>query len=120
MRAEEAFMAHPPSQFDYDLHFLLTLCSFEQLQLLGKRVSNAGDEVKDRLRCLSLERASLRELWEKRCKILKQCHELQLFLRDSEQIDAATGAQEVFLCNIDLGVSCILHFQQHTWMFNSY
>lgn len=89
------------------ISFIMNFCSFDQLQLLGKRVSNAGDEVKERLRCLSLERASLRELWEKRCKILKQCHELQLFLRDSEQIDAATGAQEVFLCNNDLGVSSI-------------
>lgn len=29
----------------------------------------------------------------------------QLFLRDSEQIEAATGAEEAFLSNDDLGVS---------------
>ena len=30
---------------------------------------------------------------------------MQLFLRDSEQIEAATGAEEAFLSNDDLGVS---------------
>ena len=29
----------------------------------------------------------------------------QLFLRDCEQLEAATGAQEAFLSNDDLGVS---------------
>ena len=57
------------------------------------------------MRQLTQDREALREAWEKRSKQLKQCSELQQFLRDAEQVDSATGAQEAFLSNDDLGVS---------------
>ena len=87
------------------------LYRFDQLQSLGKRVaSNASTKnneelVQERMRQLTQDREALREAWEKRSKQLKQCSELQQFLRDAEQVDSATGAQEAFLSNDDLGVS---------------
>ena len=84
---------------------------FEQLQSLGKRVSSnpstkSNEElVQERMRQLTQEREALRDSWDKRSKQLKQCSELQQFLRDAEQVDSATGAQEAFLSNDDLGVS---------------
>ena len=93
--------------------------SFDQLQSLGKRVSTSepsSDEVRERMRQLSQERASLREAWEGRNRMLKQCNELQLFLRDSEQVDTATAAQEAFLSNDDLGVR-FLHCCAIDWAF---
>ena len=56
------------------------------------------------MRQLTKERALLREVWERRNKQLKQCAELQAFLRDAELVDSATATQEVFLANDDLGV----------------
>ena len=47
---------------------------------------------------------TLREAWERRNKQLKQCSELQLFLRDAELVDATNSGQEAFLSNDDLGV----------------
>ena len=61
--------------------------------------------IANRMRQLTKERAKLKELWERRNKQLKQCSELQLFLRDAEQIYSVTNAQETFLANDDLGVS---------------
>ena len=57
------------------------------------------------MRQLTQEREALRDSWDKRSKQLKQCSELQQFLRDAEQVDSVTGAQEAFLSNDDLGVS---------------
>ena len=67
------------------------------------------------MRQLTQDREALREAWEKRSKQLKQCSELQQFLRDAEQVDSATGAQEAFLSNDDLGVSetCVLLHVYH-------
>ena len=84
---------------------------FDQLQSLGKKVASSASsqtvetKIADRMRQLTTERASLRESWERRNKQLKQCSELQLFLRDAEMVDSATSAQEAFLANDNLGVS---------------
>ena len=108
--------------------FIFFIYSFDQLQSLGKRVSSSersGEEVRERIRRLSQERVAVRESWERRNKVLKQCFELQLFVRDSDQIDAATGAQEAFLSNDDLGVrqrlvtelhSCIITSEFSLWL----
>lgn len=83
----------------------------ELLSKLGKKVlssastESTADTVKESMQKLVTERASLKEMWEKRNKQLKQCGELQMFLRDAEQVDSATSAQEVFLANDDVGVS---------------
>ncbi len=95
---------------DMVLQYLIS-CRFDQLQSLGKTVSSSVSSqttetiVAERMRQLTTERASLKESWEKRNKQLKQCSELQLFLRDAEMVDSATNAQEAFLGNDDLGAS---------------
>ena len=61
------------------------------------------------MRQLTQDREALRDSWDKRSKQLKQCSELQQFLRDAEQVDSATGAQEAFLSNDDLGVSLYMY-----------
>lgn len=70
------------------------------------------------MRQLTNERASLKETWERRNKQLKQCSDLQLFLRDAEVVDSATSAQEAFLANDDLGVRDDVRLMQagYAWL----
>uniref|UniRef100_A0A7M4E128 Spectrin alpha chain, non-erythrocytic 1 n=1 Tax=Crocodylus porosus TaxID=8502 RepID=A0A7M4E128_CROPO len=65
----------------------------------------ASDEVKEKLTILSDERAALLELWELRRQQYEQCMDLQLFYRDTEQVDNWMSKQEAFLLNEDLGDS---------------
>ena len=44
---------------------------------------------------LSEEKAGLLALWEERKKEFEQCHELQTFQRDAEQMDNWMAKQEV-------------------------
>lgn len=79
---------------------------FQALQNLGRRVVPSAkdpEEIRERMKQLSQEILSLKELWEKRNKLLKQSSDLQLFLRECEQIDSGTAGQEAFLANDDLG-----------------
>ena len=48
---------------------------------------------------LSMEKAGLLALWEERKKEFEQCHELQMFMRDAEQIDNWMAKQEVGIDN---------------------
>ncbi|KAG5834943.1 hypothetical protein ANANG_G00266900 [Anguilla anguilla] len=54
---------------------------------------------------LSEEKRSLLELWELRRQQYEQCMDLQLFYRDTEQVDNWMSKQEAFLLNEDLGDS---------------
>uniref|UniRef100_A0A8C6YIH4 Spectrin alpha, non-erythrocytic 1 n=1 Tax=Naja naja TaxID=35670 RepID=A0A8C6YIH4_NAJNA len=65
----------------------------------------ASDEVKEKLTILSEERTALLELWELRRQQYEQCMDLQLFYRDTEQVDNWMSKQEAFLLNEDLGDS---------------
>ncbi|KAL7978493.1 hypothetical protein Chor_004310 [Crotalus horridus] len=65
----------------------------------------ASDEVKEKLTVLSEERTALLELWELRRQQYEQCMDLQLFYRDTEQVDNWMSKQEAFLLNEDLGDS---------------
>ena len=58
----------------------------------------------DKVKMLSQEREALNEAASLRSKQLKQCHQLQLFYKDAEQVDSTTANQEAFLTNEDLGV----------------
>ncbi|XP_042637389.1 spectrin alpha chain, non-erythrocytic 1 [Orycteropus afer afer] len=58
-----------------------------------------------KLTILSDERAALLELWELRRQQYEQCMDLQLFYRDTEQVDNWMSKQEAFLLNEDLGDS---------------
>ncbi|KAJ8384905.1 hypothetical protein AAFF_G00197130 [Aldrovandia affinis] len=65
----------------------------------------ASEEVKEKLAVLCEEQQSLLELWELRRQQYEQCMDLQLFYRDTEQVDNWMSKQEAFLLNEDLGDS---------------
>uniref|UniRef100_A0A8C5QUK2 Spectrin alpha chain, non-erythrocytic 1 n=1 Tax=Leptobrachium leishanense TaxID=445787 RepID=A0A8C5QUK2_9ANUR len=83
--------------------------SFKSADEAGHALLNAGhyasEEVKEKLTILSEERTSLLELWELRRQQYEQCMDLQLFYRDTEQVDNWMSKQEAFLLNEDLGDS---------------
>ena len=54
---------------------------FEALLALGKKLvpsSPMSAEVKERMKLLSQERAAVKEAWENRNKLLKQCTDIQV------------------------------------------
>eukprot|EP00117_Sycon_ciliatum_P010415 scpid4432/ scgid12327/ Spectrin alpha chain, brain; Alpha-II spectrin; Fodrin alpha chain; Spectrin, non-erythroid alpha chain len=63
----------------------------------------ANDEIREKLASLGEEQQSLLELWDQRQKEFCQCMDLQVFMRDTEQMNAWMGKQEVFLANEDVG-----------------
>ncbi|XP_077478046.1 spectrin alpha chain, non-erythrocytic 1 isoform X5 [Stigmatopora argus] len=83
--------------------------SFRATDEAGQILVNAGhyacDEVKEKLGLLTEEKESLLELWELRRQQYEQCMDLQLFYRDTEQVDNWMSKQEAFLLNEDLGDS---------------
>ncbi|XP_040180668.1 spectrin alpha chain, non-erythrocytic 1 isoform X1 [Rana temporaria] len=83
--------------------------SFKSADTAGQDLLNAGhyasDEVREKLTILTEERTSLLELWELRRQQYEQCMDLQLFYRDTEQVDNWMSKQEAFLLNEDLGDS---------------
>eukprot|EP00042_Codosiga_hollandica_P029214 m.159345 g.159345 ORF g.159345 m.159345 type:complete len:2437 (+) comp53015_c0_seq1:84-7394(+) len=72
--------------------------------LIAKRHSVASG-LPEKLSNLESERAALHELWQKRQLQFEQCHDLQVFLRDADQIDAWIATQEAALNTDDLGDS---------------
>ncbi|CAL8322047.1 unnamed protein product [Lota lota] len=83
--------------------------SFRAADEAGQALLNTGhyasEEVKEKLGILSEEKESLLELWELRRQQYEQCMDLQLFYRDTEQVDNWMSKQEAFLLNEDLGDS---------------
>uniref|UniRef100_A0A671NH07 Spectrin alpha chain, non-erythrocytic 1 n=1 Tax=Sinocyclocheilus anshuiensis TaxID=1608454 RepID=A0A671NH07_9TELE len=83
--------------------------SFKSADEAGQALLNTGhyasEEVKEKLGILSEEKVSLLELWELRRQQYEQCMDLQLFYRDTEQVDNWMSKQEAFLLNEDLGDS---------------
>ena len=65
----------------------------------------ASTEIQERLDTLAAARADLLTLWQERKELFDQCHDLQLLLRDAEQIEGWIAAQEATLANDDLGDS---------------
>ena len=63
-----------------------------------------SSEVGEKVKTLNRERQALNEAAGARSDQLLQCHQLQLFYRDAEQVDGTTANQEAFLANEDLGV----------------
>uniref|UniRef100_A0A4W5NL36 Spectrin alpha, non-erythrocytic 1 n=1 Tax=Hucho hucho TaxID=62062 RepID=A0A4W5NL36_9TELE len=76
--------------------------SFKATDEAGQALLNTGhyalEEVKEK-------KESLLELWEVRRQQYEQCMDLQLFYRDTEQVDNWMSKQEAFLLNEDLGDS---------------
>ncbi|XP_056395740.1 spectrin alpha chain, non-erythrocytic 1 isoform X1 [Hyla sarda] len=83
--------------------------SFKSADAAGHALLNAGhyasDEIREKLTILAEERTSLLELWDLRRQQYEQCMDLQLFYRDTEQVDNWMSKQEAFLLNEDLGDS---------------
>uniref|UniRef100_A0AAR2J8L2 Spectrin alpha chain, non-erythrocytic 1 n=1 Tax=Pygocentrus nattereri TaxID=42514 RepID=A0AAR2J8L2_PYGNA len=83
--------------------------SFKSTDEAGQALLNTGhyasEEVKEKLGILAEEKESLLELWELRRQQYEQCMDLQLFYRDTEQVDNWMSKQEAFLLNEDLGDS---------------
>ncbi|TSL04208.1 Spectrin alpha chain, non-erythrocytic 1 [Bagarius yarrelli] len=83
--------------------------SFKATAEAGEALLNTGhyasEEVKEKLGILAEEKESLLELWELRRQQYEQCMDLQLFYRDTEQVDNWMSKQEAFLLNEDLGDS---------------
>ncbi|CAJ0968271.1 unnamed protein product [Ranitomeya imitator] len=83
--------------------------SFKAADAAGQALLNAGhyasEEVREKITILTEERTSLLELWDLRRQQYEQCMDLQLFYRDTEQVDNWMSKQEAFLLNEDLGDS---------------
>jgi spectrin beta len=81
---------------------------FNELTNLGKKLlkSNPGlTDVAERVERLTAEQAALGRGWKEKQNWLDQCHQLQLFNREADNIDAATSAHQAFLEFSDLGNS---------------
>ena len=106
------FCFSPPSLplFSFSLFLFLVTTRFDHLQSLGKRVSSssrAEGDVRERMKQLTMERAALRDAWEKRSKQLKQCSELQVCKDTLNQ-----APMDAFNLGVPLIVSVSSNFDQ--------
>ena len=72
---------------------------------LLRKGPQASEGVQVKLASLAAERKKLLEVWQKRQQQFEHSHDLQVFLRDAEQIDSWIAAQESTLASDDLGDS---------------
>uniref|UniRef100_A0A8C4KFG1 Spectrin alpha chain, non-erythrocytic 1 n=1 Tax=Dromaius novaehollandiae TaxID=8790 RepID=A0A8C4KFG1_DRONO len=103
--AEALLDRHQEHKGEIDAHEDSFKSADESGQALLAAGHYASDEVKEKLTILSDERTALLELWELRRQQYEQCMDLQLFYRDTEQVDNWMSKQEAFLLNEDLGDS---------------
>uniref|UniRef100_A0A8V1AL24 Spectrin alpha, non-erythrocytic 1 n=1 Tax=Gallus gallus TaxID=9031 RepID=A0A8V1AL24_CHICK len=103
--AEALLDRHQEHKGEIDAHEDSFRSADESGQALLAAGHYASDEVKEKLTILSDERSALLELWELRRQQYEQCMDLQLFYRDTEQVDNWMSKQEAFLLNEDLGDS---------------
>ena len=81
---------------------------FDQVIDYGQKLLAAKPrlrEVKNRIAALKEEKSSLDAYWKERNDHLQQALDLQVFIRDSEQVDTVTASHEAFLSNNDYGES---------------
>eukprot|EP00054_Salpingoeca_dolichothecata_P021566 m.138309 g.138309 ORF g.138309 m.138309 type:complete len:2442 (+) comp24033_c0_seq6:296-7621(+) len=83
--------------------------NFADVQRVGNKMVTkkhyATEDIEAKIAQLMKERESLLSLWEERKVLFDQCHDLQLFLRDAEQIEAWIVTQEASLAVEELGNS---------------
>ncbi|KAH0505287.1 Spectrin alpha chain, non-erythrocytic 1 [Microtus ochrogaster] len=103
--AEALLDRHQEHKGEIDAHEDSFKSADESGQALLAAGHYASDEVREKLSILSEERTTLLELWELRRQQYEQCMDLQLFYRDTEQVDNWMSKQEAFLLNEDLGDS---------------
>ena len=101
--AEALLERHAEHKSDIDAH----QDSFNAVNASGQALIDekhyAALDVTEKLNILGEERSLLSHLWEKRRVMYEQCMDLQLFYRDTEQVEAAMSNQDAFLKNKDLG-----------------
>ncbi|KAK0146701.1 Spectrin alpha chain, non-erythrocytic 1 [Merluccius polli] len=103
--AEALLDRHQEHKGEIDAHEDSFRATDEAGQALLNTSHYASEEVKEKLGILSEEKESLLQLWELRRQQYEQCMDLQLFYRDTEQVDNWMSKQEAFLLNEDLGDS---------------
>uniref|UniRef100_A0A4W3K2V2 Spectrin alpha, non-erythrocytic 1 n=1 Tax=Callorhinchus milii TaxID=7868 RepID=A0A4W3K2V2_CALMI len=103
--AEALLDRHQEHKGEIDAHEDSFKATDEAGQALLAGSHYASDEVREKLGVLAEEKISLLELWELRRHQYEQCMDLQLFYRDTEQVDNWMSKQEAFLLNEDLGDS---------------
>uniref|UniRef100_A0A668AXS7 Spectrin alpha chain, non-erythrocytic 1 n=1 Tax=Myripristis murdjan TaxID=586833 RepID=A0A668AXS7_9TELE len=103
--AEALLDRHQEHKGEIDAHEDSFRATDEAGQALLNTSHYASEEVKEKLGILAEEKESLLELWEVRRQQYEQCMDLQLFYRDTEQVDNWMSKQEAFLLNEDLGDS---------------
>uniref|UniRef100_A0AAY4DFK4 Spectrin alpha chain, non-erythrocytic 1 n=1 Tax=Denticeps clupeoides TaxID=299321 RepID=A0AAY4DFK4_9TELE len=103
--AEALLDRHQEHKGEIDAHEDSFKATDEAGQALLSTGHYASEEVKEKLGILTEEKESLLELWELRRQQYEQCMDLQLFYRDTEQVDNWMSKQEAFLLNEDLGDS---------------
>uniref|UniRef100_A0A7N8XDQ8 Spectrin alpha chain, non-erythrocytic 1 n=1 Tax=Mastacembelus armatus TaxID=205130 RepID=A0A7N8XDQ8_9TELE len=103
--AEALLDRHQEHKGEIDAHEDSFRATDESGQTLLNTGHYASEEVKEKLGILREEKESLLELWEIRRQQYEQCMDLQLFYRDTEQVDNWMSKQEAFLLNEDLGDS---------------
>ncbi|KAL4825844.1 hypothetical protein H8958_012048 [Nasalis larvatus] len=92
--AEALLDRHQEHKGEIDAHEDSFKSADESGQALLAAGHYASDEVREKLTVLSEERAALLELWELRRQQYEQCMDLQLFYRDTEQVDNWMSKQE--------------------------
>ncbi|KAL1471295.1 hypothetical protein MTO96_023750 [Rhipicephalus appendiculatus] len=79
--------------------------SFSRFVANGEKIIASGhfmaDEVRDRIRRLSDSRKALEHTWNRRQEIYDQSLDLQLFLRDADQLETWLASREAFLRDDD-------------------
>ncbi|XP_072344928.1 spectrin alpha chain, non-erythrocytic 1 isoform X1 [Scyliorhinus torazame] len=103
--AEALLDRHQEHKGEIDAHEDSFKATDEAGQALLSGGHYASDEVREKLGILAEEKVSLLDLWELRRHQYEQCMDLQLFYRDTEQVDNWMSKQEAFLLNEDLGDS---------------
>ncbi|XP_064623906.1 spectrin beta chain, non-erythrocytic 2-like isoform X3 [Lineus longissimus] len=79
---------------------------FDKIEALAARVmenSPNADEVAKKLHRLQDEQDGINKKWDERNKQLKDCLDLQYFIREADQIDSITSSHEAFLEFDELG-----------------
>ncbi|EGD77905.1 spectrin [Salpingoeca rosetta] len=83
--------------------------NFNAVEEFGSRLilrgHYAAEEVKQRLDALKGERAALDELWKRRQHEFEEARAMQVFLRDTEQVESWLASRESALRTEDLGDS---------------
>lgn len=86
---------------------------------LGSKLLKSNPELKDvkeRLERMVAEQDALVRGWNEKQEWLLQCHQLQLFNKEADNIDAVTSAHQAFLEFSQLGVSKYIH-TSHVHMY---